>query len=160
MKSSCYFLFSHSGTKISPGPLTTLHCTLLNSNSIFPWLSPTENCTAVPMVKISPLHGPHVKLRLLLLRMRAHSFCNLALGTAQTTLKTSHAIAISPVHWRADFCLTTTYKYSSYYCVRLSKVFIAPLPSYTRYKILLWQWNMQLQEVLQVWRMNYGINVH
>jgi hypothetical protein len=29
----------------------------------------------------------------------------------QTTQKTSHVIAISPVHWRADGCLATSYKY-------------------------------------------------
>jgi hypothetical protein len=52
-------------------------------------------------------------------------------------LKTSHVIAISPVHWRADCCLATSYKHWSYCCVRLSEmVFIAPLPSYTRYNII------------------------
>jgi hypothetical protein len=50
----------------------------------------------------------------------------------QTTLKTSHVMAISPVHWRADCCLATNCKHSSYCCVTLSKVFIATLPSYTR----------------------------
>jgi hypothetical protein len=55
---------------------------------------------------------------------------------AQTTLKTNHVIAISPVHWRADCYLETSYKHSSYYCVTLSeKVLIAPLPGYTRYNI-------------------------
>jgi hypothetical protein len=39
---------------------------------------------------------------------------------AQTTLKTSHMIAISPVHWRADCCLATSYKHSSYCCVLVS----------------------------------------
>jgi hypothetical protein len=39
---------------------------------------------------------------------------------AQTTQKTSHVIAISPVHWHADCCLETSYKYSSYCCVRVS----------------------------------------
>jgi hypothetical protein len=34
-----------------------------------------------------------------------------------------------------DFCLATSYKLSSYCCVTLSEVFIAPLPSYTRYSI-------------------------
>jgi hypothetical protein len=46
---------------------------------------------------------------------------------AQTTQKTSHTITISPVHWRADCCLATRYKHSSYCCVTLSEVFIAPL---------------------------------
>jgi hypothetical protein len=54
---------------------------------------------------------------------------------AQTTQKTSHAITISPVHWRADYCLTTSYKHSSYCYVTLSEVFIAPLPSSTRYNM-------------------------
>jgi hypothetical protein len=39
---------------------------------------------------------------------------------AQTTQKTSHVISISPVHWRADCCLATSYKRSSYCCVRVS----------------------------------------
>jgi hypothetical protein len=39
---------------------------------------------------------------------------------AQTTQKTSHVINISPVHWRADYCLATSYKYSSYCCVPTS----------------------------------------
>jgi hypothetical protein len=52
---------------------------------------------------------------------------------AQTTLKTSHVLAILPVHWRANFCLTTSYEYSSYCCVTLSEIFIAPLPSCTCY---------------------------
>jgi hypothetical protein len=51
---------------------------------------------------------------------------------AQTTQETSHVITFSPVHWRSDCCLVTSYKHSSYCCV-----FIAPLPSYTRYIILL-----------------------
>jgi hypothetical protein len=42
---------------------------------------------------------------------------------AQTTQKTCYVITISPVHWRADCCLATSYKY----CVTLSEVFIAPL---------------------------------
>jgi hypothetical protein len=53
---------------------------------------------------------------------------------AQTTQKTSHVITISPVHWRADCCLTTSYKHSSYCCVTLNeKVLIAPLLCYTHY---------------------------
>jgi hypothetical protein len=55
---------------------------------------------------------------------------------AQTTLKTNHVIAISPVHWRAECCLATSYKHLPYCCVTLSEVFIAPLPSYTRYNII------------------------
>jgi hypothetical protein len=39
---------------------------------------------------------------------------------AQTTLKTSHLIAILPVHWRADCCLATSYEHSSYFCATLS----------------------------------------
>jgi hypothetical protein len=56
----------------------------------------------------------------------------------QNTLKKSHVIAISPVHWRADCCLSMRYKHTSYCCVTLSKVFITPLPRYTRY-IILWR---------------------
>jgi hypothetical protein len=49
-------------------------------------------------------------------------------GVAQITQKISNVIIISPVHWRTDCCLATWCKYSSYYCVTLSEVFIAPLP--------------------------------
>jgi hypothetical protein len=38
---------------------------------------------------------------------------------AQTTQKTSHVIAISPVHWHADCCLVTSYKHSSSCCVHV-----------------------------------------
>jgi hypothetical protein len=55
---------------------------------------------------------------------------------AHTTQKTSHVITISPVHWLAKCCLGTRYKHSSYCCVTLNEVFIAPLPSYTRYSKL------------------------
>jgi hypothetical protein len=55
---------------------------------------------------------------------------------APTTLKTSHVLAISPVHWHSDCCLATTYKHLSCCCVTLSKkVFIALLPSSTRYNM-------------------------
>jgi hypothetical protein len=40
---------------------------------------------------------------------------------AQTTQKTSHVINISPVYWIAVYCLTTSYKHSSYCCVRVSR---------------------------------------
>jgi hypothetical protein len=55
---------------------------------------------------------------------------------AQTTLKTSCVIAISPIHLCPDCCLTMSYKHSHYCCVTLSeKVCIVLLPSYTRYDI-------------------------
>jgi hypothetical protein len=56
-----------------------------------------------------------------------------AAGPCHTTQKTSHVITISPIHWRADCCLATSCKHSSYCCVTLSYVFIAPLPSNARY---------------------------
>jgi hypothetical protein len=48
-------------------------------------------------------------------------FCCLALGMMRTTLKTSHMIAISPVHWHTDCCLATSYKHWSSCCVRVSR---------------------------------------
>jgi hypothetical protein len=54
---------------------------------------------------------------------------------AQTTQKTSHVITISLVHWLVDCFLATNYKHSSYCCMTLSEVFVASLPSYTRYNI-------------------------
>jgi hypothetical protein len=54
---------------------------------------------------------------------------------AQATQKTSHVIAISLVHWRCDCCLATSYKHTSYCCVVLRDVLIAPLPSSSLYII-------------------------
>jgi hypothetical protein len=57
---------------------------------------------------LSPInlrHGPHRKHLLL---QTCLQFCCLALGLPRTTLKTSHVIAISSVHWRADCCLATS----------------------------------------------------
>jgi hypothetical protein len=48
-----------------------------SSNTKFPWLHPTENCTVATMVfKITPLHGPHGKHSLPLLCM--HVYCCVA----------------------------------------------------------------------------------
>jgi hypothetical protein len=83
----------------------SLHMTTSNPSSAtnFPCLSPTENRTVAPTVfKRTPLHGPHGKHRLPFLRIRIYIFCCLALGMTRATLKMSHVIAISPVHWRAD----------------------------------------------------------
>jgi hypothetical protein len=44
----------------------------------------------------------------------------IATVAARTPKKASHVIAISPVHWRADCCLPTSYKHSSY-CWCLSR---------------------------------------
>jgi hypothetical protein len=44
--------------------------------------------------------------------------------------------AISPVHWRADYCLAVSYKHSPYCWVRLREMFISSLPSYTRYSMM------------------------
>jgi hypothetical protein len=41
----------------------------------------------------------------------------LALGMVRTTLKTSHVIAMPPVHWRADCWLATSHEHSVYCCV-------------------------------------------
>jgi hypothetical protein len=68
----------------------------------------------------------------------------------QTTQKTIHVIAISPVHWRADCCLTTSYKHSSSCCVILSEVFIASLPGYTRYNILRSFWTTVINSYVYV----------
>jgi hypothetical protein len=48
-----------------------------------------------------------------------------------TTQKTSHVIAISPVHWCADCCLATSYKHSSCCCVRVLRGI---------YPAVYWQW--------------------
>jgi hypothetical protein len=61
-------------------------------------------------ILISSRHGPRTENTVLLL----HS------ANPQTTQKTSHVITISSAHWRADCCLATSYKHSSYCCVRVS----------------------------------------
>jgi hypothetical protein len=45
---------------------------------------------------------------------------------AQSAQKRSHVVTIWSVHWRAHCFLATVYKCSSYCCVNLSEVFIAP----------------------------------
>jgi hypothetical protein len=45
----------------------------------------------------------------------------LLLRSADYIENRNHVIAISSVHWRADCCLATSYKHSSYYCVRVSR---------------------------------------
>jgi hypothetical protein len=47
---------------------------------------------------------------------KTHFYC----CVAQTTQKTSHVITISPVHWRADCCLKTSYEHSPYCWVHVS----------------------------------------
>jgi hypothetical protein len=66
-----------------------------------------------------PLDTGHVR------KTQSHYGC-----MAQTTLKISHVIATSPVHWRTDCCLATSYTHSSYCCLSLCEAFTAPLPSY------------------------------
>jgi hypothetical protein len=100
----------------------------------FPWLSSTKNselchselpwtrnCLTYIAEERTSHHGKHSFL-----------YC----CVRKATEKTSNMIATSPAHGRADCCLATSYKHSSYYWVRLrEEVFIAPLPSYTRYII-------------------------
>jgi hypothetical protein len=50
--------------------------------------------------------------------LKTHFYCY----AVQTTQKTRHVIAISPVHWSADCLLTTNYKHSFYCCVHVSSV--------------------------------------
>jgi hypothetical protein len=46
----------------------------------------------------------------------------------RTTQKTSHVIAISPVHWRPDCCLATSYNSRPIVACAYRGVFIEPLP--------------------------------
>jgi hypothetical protein len=45
----------------------------------------------------------------------------LLLRGADHTENKSHVIVTQLVHWRADCCLATSYKYSSHCCVRVSR---------------------------------------
>jgi hypothetical protein len=60
---------------------------------------------------------------------------------AQTTQKTSDMIAISPVHWRTDCCLATSYKHSSYCCVYVSRGV---------YRAVAWQ-RVDMQQYNLIW---------
>jgi hypothetical protein len=64
----------------------------------------------------------------------------------QTTFKRSHVIAISPVHWRANCCLATSYKHSSYCCLRLSRDF---------YRVVVWHCVDILQYIHVTAKKNY-----
>jgi hypothetical protein len=61
-----------------------------------------------PYSFISFWHRPRTENTVLLLRSADHT-------------EASHMITVSPVHWRADCCLATNCKHSSYCCVWVSR---------------------------------------
>jgi hypothetical protein len=81
----------------------TSHTKSSNSSSELKWSE-----VPFPSSLTSSRHGPRTENTILLL-------------CSATTQKTNHVITISPVHWRADCCLPTSYKHSSYCCVRVSR---------------------------------------
>jgi hypothetical protein len=111
MKSSCYVVFSPSVLlcpnlySINPhNPLRTRSILVL----IFVWL--THGFSAMTDCKrpsLSPINFRHVHHRKHLLFYTCLQFCCLALSMARTTLKTSHVIDISLVHWCAPGNLFT-----------------------------------------------------
>jgi hypothetical protein len=60
---------------------------------------------------------------------------------AQTPQKTSHVIAISPLHWRAVCCLATSYKHSSVCCVRVSRGCLSSLCLAVRWHVKYISWS-------------------
>jgi hypothetical protein len=61
----------------------------------------------------------------------------IAMVAVRTSYKTSPVITTSPAHWRTELCLATTYNHFSYCWAHLREMFIAPLPSYTCYNIII-----------------------
>jgi hypothetical protein len=134
MKYFSYFVFNHSVLLLpnlysiftihqGHAPFSSLYSQLLKPPGYFSVkvsCSLTHRFSAMTDCKrpsLSPKNLRHGNHRRHLLLYMCLQFCCLALGMARTTLKTSHVISISPVHWRADCCLTTCYKHSSYCCL-------------------------------------------
>jgi hypothetical protein len=144
MKSSCYFVFNYSvllcanlysihlHNSLRTWSNSPLYSQLLNPPGLF---SVTALCPWLRLLSYDWLQTTFTAPYKLSARTkhRKHFHCRVS----QTTQKTSHVIAISPDHWRADSCLATSYNHSSYCCVHLSeKFFMAPLPIYTCYNII------------------------
>jgi hypothetical protein len=83
---------------------------------------------------ISLRNGPHRKHRLYCCNPFTETLHSNGRGTdsIESQSRDSH-LAILLARWR----LVTSYKHPSYFWVRLREMFIAPLPSYTRYNIIL-----------------------
>jgi hypothetical protein len=135
MKSSCYIVFNHFvllwpilySINLHNSLRTRSILVLVLSSAEPSWtlfcdsfVSLTHSFSAMADHKwpsLSPInlrHGPHRKH---LLFYSCLQFCCIALGMVWTTLKTSHVIAILPVHWHADCCLTTSYEHLFYCCM-------------------------------------------
>jgi hypothetical protein len=101
---------------------------------LIPLLRRTHNselCHSLPWLFLGiSLYGrgmDHTENSLSVVEVCLPSRC-IATVAARAPWKTSHVIAILPVHWRADCCLATSCKHSSYCCVRVSRVSIELLP--------------------------------
>jgi hypothetical protein len=47
------------------------------------------------------------------------------MGSARTAQKTSHVIPSQRVHWRADYCLATSYNIHIFHCCTLESIYRA-----------------------------------
>jgi hypothetical protein len=107
---SSYFIFNHS-VLICPNPYSIdLHNSLRTRSILVLVLSTAEpSWTLLSCKQTRVIQLPQ--------GWTTQFYCRVA----QTTQKTSHVIAISPVYWRTDCCLATSYKQSFYCRVRASR---------------------------------------
>jgi hypothetical protein len=117
-----------------------------SSTTNFLWLSPTENFSARTPRKIPSTIVEDAYLHLLLLST-GHVADHIENESRDSYLA-------SPL---AGCCLATSYKHSSYCCFRLSEVFIAPLPSYTRYIIYVRVYMHSSRMRIENWNLWAGI---
>jgi hypothetical protein len=106
---SCYFVFNHS-VHLCPNlySIFTIHWGHAPFSSLYSQLlKPPGLSLAASGLVLYSRGTDNAENTVLLLRSADHI--------------TSHVIAISPVHWHADCCLATSYKHSSYCCVRVSR---------------------------------------
>jgi hypothetical protein len=110
LKSSRYFVFSHS----------VLLCPNLYSVSLHNSLRTCFILVLVPSTAEPSWTTLAASELVYIATARTTQKTQFYCCVARTTQETNHMIAISPVYWRADCCLATSYKHSSYCCLRVS----------------------------------------
>jgi hypothetical protein len=93
---------------------------LLLATRLFPWKFGTQVQSIPIRVFPYPLGTDHAQ--------KTQFYC----CVEQTTQKASNVITISPVYWRSDCCLATTYKHSSYFLRDFKREGV--------YRDVAWQW--------------------
>jgi hypothetical protein len=111
MKSSCYLVFNYSVFLFPNLYSVNLHNSLIMRSVLVLVLS-----TAKPSWTLIGCQVDSCYRAVTQTAQKTQFYC----CVAQTTQKTSHMIAIRQSIWRAECCLATSCKHSSYCCVPLS----------------------------------------